>query len=417
VVAARRKGRPRAAVSSETRARILLAARACFGSYGYDQTTNKDIAAAAGITQAAIYNHFASKPDLFVAVFRETQGTVFGRFEDVLVACPGVIDRVKAVLDASARLHADDRSLASFTAVAPIEIQRHGDLRELLGDDALLAQRFFRRLVESSDGVPPEVDRGALGNAFMAVAAGFSQFGATVRSAPAHRLAIESLKDLLDGGLLGLSTSIDSGQKHRDHQGQRSLSTSSNGSETRRRILAAARACFGSSGYDQTTNKDIGSAAGLTHTAMYRHFASKQDLFVAVYRETQDTVFGRFERAVAASPEVAERVKAVLDMSADLHAEDRSLATFVAMAPIEIQRHRDLRESLGDDVLVAQRFFRRLVETGQGVSPHADTGAVGNAFMAVASGFSQFGATVKSARAHRLAIDSFKRLLDGSIVL
>jgi hypothetical protein len=123
-------------------------------------------------------------------------------------------------------------------------------------------------------------------------------------------------------------------------------------------------------------------------------------------------VFGRFHQAVAVQHGVLDRVKAVLEVSGDLHAEDRSLASFMAMAPIEIQRHGDLRESLGDDVLVAQRFFRWLVESGEGVTPAADTRAVGNAFMAVASGFSLFGATVKSARAHRLAIDSFNWLVD-----
>jgi AcrR family transcriptional regulator len=409
----RRKGRPRAADSSETRRRILLAARACFGSSGYEQTTNKDIARAAGITQAAIYNHFASKPDLFVAVFRETQASVFGRFEEVLTACPGVIGRVKAVLEVSADLHAEDRSLASFVAVAPIEIQRHRDVRESLGDDAFVARRFFRRLVESGEGVSPQVDRGALANALMAVASGFSQFGATVKSVRTHRLAIESFKDLLDGKLLEPATSTDDPQT-RDEQQEIRLWTllPSNGSETRTRVLLAARACFGTSGYDETTNKDIGTAAGLTHTAMYRHFASKRDLFVAVYRETQGSVFGRFHQAVAVQHGVLDRVKAVLEVSADLHAEDRSLASFMAMAPIEIQRHGDLRESLGDDVLVAQRFFRWLVESGEGVTPAADSRAVGNAFMAVASGFSLFGATVKSARAHRLAIDSFNWLVD-----
>ena len=62
----RRLGRPFQSDAVETRTRILREARLAFTTRGYDNTTNREISAGAGITAAAIYHYFPSKVDLFV---------------------------------------------------------------------------------------------------------------------------------------------------------------------------------------------------------------------------------------------------------------------------------------------------------------------------------------------------------------
>ena len=64
---ARKRGRPPASIGAETKGRILKAARSCFAAYGYSSASNKQIADEAGLTAAAIYNHFESKSQLFAA--------------------------------------------------------------------------------------------------------------------------------------------------------------------------------------------------------------------------------------------------------------------------------------------------------------------------------------------------------------
>jgi AcrR family transcriptional regulator len=65
-VSARRPRRGR-----DTRVQILDASLRLFSERGFARTTVRDIARAAGITDAAIYYHFASKRDLLVALFEE----------------------------------------------------------------------------------------------------------------------------------------------------------------------------------------------------------------------------------------------------------------------------------------------------------------------------------------------------------
>jgi AcrR family transcriptional regulator len=54
-----------------TRAEIMQAAHALFLDKGYNAASMRQIAEQAAITPAAIYNHFASKEDIFSAVFNE----------------------------------------------------------------------------------------------------------------------------------------------------------------------------------------------------------------------------------------------------------------------------------------------------------------------------------------------------------
>ena len=56
-----------------TSARLLRIARECFEKNGYAPTTTQEIIRKAGVTKGALYHHYASKPDLFEAVYRQAE--------------------------------------------------------------------------------------------------------------------------------------------------------------------------------------------------------------------------------------------------------------------------------------------------------------------------------------------------------
>lgn len=83
-----------------TRDDILEAALACFGKHGYDGTGMRDIATRAGIRAASIYNHFAGKREIFLALI-DRMGP--GRLSRALRALPdgvGGEDQLDHVLSA-----------------------------------------------------------------------------------------------------------------------------------------------------------------------------------------------------------------------------------------------------------------------------------------------------------------------------
>lgn len=60
--------------------------------------------------------------------------------------------------------------------------------------------------------------------------------------------------------------------------------------ETRHLLLAAARECFLSKGYDQTGMPELVKQAGLTRGALYHHFDGKFELFKAVAEEEANAI-------------------------------------------------------------------------------------------------------------------------------
>jgi AcrR family transcriptional regulator len=63
-------GRIAGVTSADTRERLLQAAADVFAERGYEGTRVADIAAAAGVSNGALYAHFASKADLLVHALR-----------------------------------------------------------------------------------------------------------------------------------------------------------------------------------------------------------------------------------------------------------------------------------------------------------------------------------------------------------
>ena len=70
---------------------------------------------------------------------------------------------------------------------------------------------------------------------------------------------------------------------------------------TRRAVLAAARASFGTKGYAQSSIDEIAAAARVTKGAVYHHFAGKEALFRAVWSEVEAGATAR--AASAGDPE------------------------------------------------------------------------------------------------------------------
>jgi len=60
---------PRARLTADERKEAILeAARPVFGARGYHSTTTREIAAAAGVSEALLYQHFPGKSELFMEV-------------------------------------------------------------------------------------------------------------------------------------------------------------------------------------------------------------------------------------------------------------------------------------------------------------------------------------------------------------
>lgn len=92
---------------------------------GFERATNRDVAAAAGVTAAAIYQYFDSKTELYLAAVSETIDELIPRVREIVATQPSA----RAALAEMVRemMSAERRNVASstFLSTIPIEMQRH----------------------------------------------------------------------------------------------------------------------------------------------------------------------------------------------------------------------------------------------------------------------------------------------------
>jgi TetR/AcrR family transcriptional regulator, transcriptional repressor for nem operon len=101
--------------------------------------------------------------------------------------------------------------------------------------------------------------------------------------------------------------------------------------ETRRRIILTAVAEFRRKGIHETSIADVMEAAGLTHGAFYRHFASKDQL---IAESCSECTFASVEDQLAAtSADDHERVETIVELYlSTAHRDDISTGcTFAAL--------------------------------------------------------------------------------------
>jgi len=201
----RRLGRPPASDSAETQTRILNVARLCFAERGYDATTNRQLASQAEITTGAIYHYFASKRDIYVAVDRDVRRRVARRFAEAEQGADSFVDKVEAILEVAHEMNRQDPSLARFLAAVRVDLHRHAELREVMGDGALRDDAFLAGLVEHGIGTGEiaAADRAGAMALLRTILIGLTD--AVSDDLDAQRAAIDAIRGLLEGSLITTS--------------------------------------------------------------------------------------------------------------------------------------------------------------------------------------------------------------------
>ena len=118
---------------------------------------------------------------------------------------------------------------------------------------------------------------------------------------------------------------------------------------TRAALLAAGRQLFAERGFAGAGREEIAERAGVTRGALYHHFATKQDLFVAVVEDLEDELGQRLVAAASAGADpLAElRLGCQAFLDAALDPAVRRIVLLDAPAVLGWQAWRELDERFG----------------------------------------------------------------------
>lgn len=93
----------------------------------------------------------------------------------------------------------------------------------------------------------------------------------------------------------------------------------------KQRIVAAAADLVARRGYSAVGMADIGAAAGVTASAIYRHFHSKSAVLAAVFDGVADRLLSNAARIVERSPDESAALSALIDDQVLIALGDRDL--------------------------------------------------------------------------------------------
>ncbi|MFG2721571.1 TetR/AcrR family transcriptional regulator [Streptomyces sp. NPDC048416] len=115
------------------------------------------------------------------------------------------------------------------------------------------------------------------------------------------------------------------------------------------RIVDAAHRLMHTIGLARATTKEIAKAAGCSEAALYKHFASKEDLFVTVLKERLPKLGPLVERLAAEPGErsVEENLTEIARQAALFYAESFPIAASLYADPQLKRRHDEALRELG----------------------------------------------------------------------
>lgn len=161
---------------AETRTRIFQAAQRLFARQGYDGTSTRDLAQAAGVAEGTLFRHFANKKAILIEV--ATQGWV-ELLTDLLTEL-SEMGSYKAVAQVMRKRMLNLHQNADMLRVCFMEAQFHADLREQIQSEVItkmtdVAEAFFQTAMDR--GVYRQMNPRTVARIFlgMFMIAGFSQ--------------------------------------------------------------------------------------------------------------------------------------------------------------------------------------------------------------------------------------------------
>jgi len=190
---------------TQTRTRILQTAQKLFASKGFDGTTTRDLAQAAGVAEGTLFRHFANKKSILVEV--ATNGWV-----DILTDLLTELSEMgsyKAVAQVMRRRMWNLHKNVDLMRVCFMEVQFHPDLRDRIQVEVIskmtdVAEAFFQTAMDK--GIYRQTDAKLVAKVFLGMfaVAGFSNNTIIAPDASPQEMQqmAEGLADIFLNGVL-----------------------------------------------------------------------------------------------------------------------------------------------------------------------------------------------------------------------
>jgi AcrR family transcriptional regulator len=135
--------------------------------------------------------------------------------------------------------------------------------------------------------------------------------------------------------------------------------------DRRRHLVETATRLFTEGSYHGTTTAEIARAAGVSEPILYRHFASKRDLYLAALEDVWAKTRESWERALEGSPDACAAIEAIGKGHVSVRSPKLQLAELWVQALSEASEDPELKRHLRGHMREVHDFVADLVRRGQ----------------------------------------------------
>lgn len=143
--------------------------------------------------------------------------------------------------------------------------------------------------------------------------------------------------------------------------------------ERRRQLLDAAAALFAERGYARATTSELAKAAGVTEPIIYRHFASKKELFIALIDRTGAETLRLWSQQLASATDPADRIRRLVGANPMVASRGQGVYRVIVQGMTEIT-DEEIHAALMQHLIALHEFMRREIAIAQ------ETGFIGARF-------------------------------------
>ena len=134
--------------------------------------------------------------------------------------------------------------------------------------------------------------------------------------------------------------------------------------QRREQLITVATKLFAERGYEATTTAAIAEAAGVTEPVLYRHFASKQDLFVAIVREMSDLTLRHWHQLTTSADDPADAIRRIARQFPE-HVAQLADAYHVLHGALSTSRDAKVLDVMQEHYAQIEAFFVGIISRGQ----------------------------------------------------